>query len=55
MDATCWFTGGDGDGDGEPKEEGAGDVHPPEITTTMMNTASRRELQLCITGKVHTG
>ena len=39
----CWFAGGEGEE--EPKEEGAGDVHPPEITTTMMNTASRRKLQ----------
>ena len=53
MDTTCWLAGGDGEG--EPKEEGVGDVHPPEITTTTINIASRKELQLCITGQVHTG
>jgi hypothetical protein len=53
VDTTCWLAGGERDG--ETKEDGAGEVHPPEITTATMNIASRKELQLCITGQVHTG
>jgi hypothetical protein len=52
VEPTCWFAGVDGDG--ELKEEEEGDEHPPEITTATMNAASRRKLQLCINGQVHT-
>jgi len=53
VDDACLSTGCDGAGD--TGDEGAEDVHPPEMTTTMMITARSTDLRLCITGQVHTG
>jgi len=53
VDGTCWYAGCDGAGD--TGDEGADEVHPPEMTTTMMITARSTDLRLYITGQVHTG